>query len=98
MAGIVRLGDASTGHAHCYPSTTAISGSPNVYVNGRPVVCVGDSWATHGACKDHSPHSGTSSGGSSTVFCNGKPVCRAGDPISCGDTMSECSSDVFAGG
>lgn len=98
MPAVVRKGDMSAGHPHCYPPTPATGGSPNVLCNGIPVVRLGDSWATHGACPDHSPHGGTSSSGSSTVFCNGKPVCRVGDSISCGDTMAEGSGNVFAGG
>lgn len=98
MPSVVRIGDISTGHPHCYPPTPAISGSNNVFVNGIAVNRVGDSWATHGACPDHSPHSGVSASGSSTVFCNNLSICRVGDSISCGDTMASGSPNVFAGG
>lgn len=98
MPAVVREGDMSTGHPHCYPPTPANSGSPNVFINGIPAIRLNDSWETHGACPLHSPHSGSSSSGSSTVFCNGKPLCRVGDSISCGDTMAEGSPNVFAGG
>ena len=98
MPAVVRIGDMSTGHPHCYPATPAVGGSSNVLINGKGAVRVGDAWQTHGACPDHSPHSGTSSSGSSSVFCNGKALCRIGDSISCGDTMAEGSPNVFAGG
>jgi uncharacterized Zn-binding protein involved in type VI secretion len=98
MPAVVRVGDMSAGHPHCYPPTPAVSGSPDVFVNGKAAVRVGDSWATHGACPVHSPHSGSSSSGSSSVFVNGKALCRVGDSISCGDTMAQGSPNVFAGG
>jgi len=98
MPAVVRLGDVSTGHPHCYPSRPNIEGSPNVFVNGKPVHRLGDAWAEHGACPVHSPHDGVASSGSATVFVNGKAICRIGDSISCGDTMAEGSPNVFAGG
>ena len=98
MPAVVRVGDMSTGHPHCYPPTPASSGSPNVFINGIPAIRLSDPWVTHGACPVHRPHSGSSSSGSSTVFCNGKPLCRVGDSISCGDAMAEGSPNVFAGG
>jgi uncharacterized Zn-binding protein involved in type VI secretion len=42
------------------------------------------------------PHPG-SAASSATVFIEGKPVHRNGDAISCGDTASNGSHDVFAG-
>lgn len=98
MPPVVRLGDISAGHPHCYPPRPNIEGSPNVFVNGKAVHRLSDAWAVHGACPDHSPHGGAASSGSSTVFVNGRPVCRIGDAISCGDTMAEGSPNVFAGG
>ena len=70
MPGAVRLSDMSTGHPHCYPATPAVGASQNVIVNGRGQNRVGDAWQTHGACEDHSPHSGTSSSGSQNVIVN----------------------------
>lgn len=98
MPAVVRLGDNSTGHPHCYPARPSTSGSPNVFINGRAAHRLGDSWAVHGACPDHSPHGGAASSGSTTVFVNGQPLCRVGDAISCGDTMASGSPNVFAGG
>lgn len=98
MLGAVRKNDMSAGHPHCYPPTPAVGCSPNVFVNGRGSVRVGDAWQTHGACDVHAPHSGSSSSGSRSVFVNGKAKCRIGDAISCGDTMAEGSGNVIVGG
>lgn len=95
MPAVVRIGDNSTGH-ECYPPMSATTGSPDVFVNGRPVVRVGDYWNSH-ACPSTPPHDGTASAGSSSVFVNGKAIMRVGDAISCGDTAGKGSPDVFAG-
>nr|DAL27908.1 MAG TPA_asm: Baseplate wedge protein [Caudoviricetes sp.] len=36
--------------------------------------------------------------GSASVFINGKAAGRVGDPVSCGGTVAEGSSNVFIGG
>lgn len=97
MPAVVRLGDISTGHAHCYPARPNTQASDNVIVNDRGVHRLGDAWAIHGACVAHSPHSGSANSGSNTVFVNGKPICRIGDSISCGDSMATGSNNVLAG-
>lgn len=97
MPGIVRLGDTSTGHAHCYPARPNTEASGDVMVNGLGAHRVGDAWAAHGACKDHSPHGGSAASGSGTVFVNGRPICRIGDAVSCGDAMATGSNNVIAG-
>lgn len=98
MPAVVRFGDVSIGHPHCYPSRPNTEASSNVFVNSKGTHRLGDAWAVHGACPDHSPHGGAASSGSSSVYVNGRPVCRIGDAISCGDTMAQGSGDVFAGG
>jgi len=96
MPRVIRKGvDDSAGHG-CYPPRSADEGSPNVFVNGIPVVRVGDHYPTH-CCPGGPCHDGVASGGSSSVFVNGKPVHRNGDAISCGDTASNGSPNVFAG-
>lgn len=91
---VVRLGDLSCGH-DCFPPRPNDEGSPNVFVNSKPVHRVGDHWVTH--CCGPKCHDGTASSGSGSVYVNGKPICRVGDAISCGDTMCEGSPNVFAG-
>lgn len=90
MSAAVRLGDSCTGHG-CFPPRPSTSASPNVHVNGVPVVRVDDSWAVHccGSC-----HSGVSATGSPNVHANGKARCRVGDQVSCGSTMAEGSPNV----
>jgi uncharacterized Zn-binding protein involved in type VI secretion len=93
-APVIRKGvDNSRGH--CYEPRPANTGSPNVYVNGIPVVRVGDHYPTH-SC-GNSSHDGDASQGAPNVYVNGKAIHRAGDSISCGDTASGGSPNVFVG-
>lgn len=96
MGGVVRMGDNSTSDPCGAPPRPPTSSSPNVYANGKSTVRVGDSWALHSCPRSH-PHGAVSSGGSSSVFVNGKPMVRQGDPISCGSSANQCSSNVFSG-
>ncbi|WP_303229403.1 PAAR domain-containing protein [uncultured Dialister sp.] len=96
MSNATRLGDKDTGHDSCAP-TALVSGSPNVFINGKPAGRVGDTYAPHG-CNVHPSHSGHVSSGSGSVFINGKPAARVGDPVSCGGTVAEGSGNVFIGG
>ena len=68
------------GHDSC-PPTPAASGEPLVTVNGSPVMCLQNSFASHG-CKSHSPHTPVIAQGSSVVSINGKPVSFDGASIS----------------
>ncbi len=97
---IVRMGtDICSGHPAgptYFPPRPAITGSPDVFVEGLPVVRMGlDTWAPH--TNIISVHPGTGVGGSPTVFCNGAPVMRVGDPIDCGSVAALGSSTVFCG-
>lgn len=96
MAKATRLGDKDTGHDAC-PPTTLVTGSPDVFINGKAAGRVGDSYAPHG-CINHPSHSGTIASGSSSVFINGKAAGRVGDPVSCGGSVAEGSSNVNIGG
>lgn len=85
MPGIVRVGDVhagicSHGIPDCCPHGvvgTYITGSNNVFINGRAVVRVGDP-VVH-SC----PHCGVGAAatGSGTVFVNGVAVHRVGDGV-----------------
>ncbi|MCX7999773.1 MAG: hypothetical protein N3A69_12625 [Leptospiraceae bacterium] len=46
MPEVVRLVDKSCGHG-CWPPRPNDEGSPNVFVNSRPVHRLGDHWETH---------------------------------------------------
>lgn len=75
-----------------------MAGSPDVFINGRPAVRVGDP-GIHAACCG--PNTWTAAKGSSTVFINGRPAHRLGDTDThCGGVgqMIEGSPDVDIGG
>ncbi|MCZ6678715.1 MAG: PAAR domain-containing protein, partial [Candidatus Poribacteria bacterium] len=97
-----RLGDKSqcASDAHGCPACPhptvgpAIQGSPDVLVNFRPAVRVGDK-GLHAACCG--PNMWTATKGSSTVIINGKGAHRMGDADAhCGGsgTLIEGSNDV----
>lgn len=101
-----RLGDKSfcPADAHGCPACPhivigpAVGGSPNVMVNGRPALRVGDP-GIHAACCG--PNTWSAAAGSGTVRINGKGAHRVGDRDShCGGTgqMIEGSPNVFVGG
>jgi len=106
MPGQGRLGDKSQTPADSHgclscPHTAvgpAVSGSPDVNVNGRPALRVGDS-GVHAACCG--PNTWTAQSGSGTVFINGKPAHRMNDVDQhCGGVgkLIEGSTDVIVGG
>ncbi|MEE9358526.1 PAAR domain-containing protein [Candidatus Vondammii sp. HM_W22] len=59
MPKVTRKGDTGSGHG-CFPSSSAIEGSSNVFINGQPVVRVGDAFAAHGCavCPPPRPRGG----------------------------------------
>ncbi|WP_245578269.1 PAAR domain-containing protein [Desulfomicrobium escambiense] len=78
-------------------SGPAVSGSPDVVINGRPVLRLGDQ-GKHSTCCG--PNTWTAAMGSEDVLVNGKPLVRLGDTTKhCGGTgrMIEASSDVDIG-
>ncbi|MDR0475539.1 MAG: PAAR domain-containing protein [Treponema sp.] len=103
MAGVARVGDQHSGicghGAPCCPHSVSgpiVSGSGNVFANGRAVARLGDS-VTH-SC----PHCGTGviSSASGVVFANGIGVARLGDAVTYpggSGTIVSASGDVFAG-
>lgn len=101
-----RLGDRSNvpvdahGCPACPHNCTGpgIIGSPNVLVNGRPALRVGD-MGVHMACCG--PNIWTATKGSATVFINNMPAHRKGDmDTHCGGVgrMIEGSTNVMTGG
>lgn len=93
MAGIARVGDISTGHDGFSPRPI-ITGSNNVFLNGLPVVRLGDVWQNH--CSNSSCHTCIQATGSFTTFVNGRPVARIGDATGCGDILATGSINVFS--
>lgn len=93
-----RKGDIGSGHGCHFPPTLATGGSPNVFVNGRPLMREGDSYAPHPCVVGHAPpHGRALAAGSASVFVNGKPAGRQGDAIDCGGAAQTASGDVFIG-
>ena len=101
-----RLGDKALvpADAHGCPACPhtatgpAISGSPNVVVNGRPAIRVDDP-GIHAACCG--PNKWNAKTGSSSVFVNGRAAHRLGDMVKhCGGmgTTIEGSANVLVGG
>ena len=106
MPGMGRLGDKSfaPADAHGCPACPhpvigpAVTGSPNVLVNGRPALRVTDQ-GIHAACCG--PNMWNAIIGSATVFINYLPAHRMGDTdMHCGGvgTLVEGSLDVIVGG
>lgn len=87
-----RLGDASVCGTHHAPGRTA-QGSPNVLINGRPALRVGDTGVAHGgtgfAC----------AAGARAVLINGSRLHRTTDSVShCGrGALAAGSPDVLVG-
>lgn len=88
MLPTARLFDLSTGHGSCPPRPNS-SASSNVFVNGRPVHRMLDSWVVH--CT----HGGTTLGGNSTILVNGRIKARVTSPIDCGEVIATGSANVL---
>jgi uncharacterized Zn-binding protein involved in type VI secretion len=89
MAGlkpVARLGDTGT------HGGAIITGSPNVWVNGRPVARVGDIYA----CPFHGLNPIIK--GSNRTWANQLELARIGDPTACGATIATGSENTFDGG
>lgn len=99
MPAICRVGDICSGH-DCFPPRPIISGSTNVFLDGRGVARKGDSLAIHCKPCGKNPrcHPSTIARGSPSVFVNGIPVARIGDPIACGSVCATASPTVGGGG
>ena len=93
-----RRTDIGSGHSCHFPPTLATGGSPNVFVNNKPLMRVGDAYVPHGCPVCPEPvHGRKLAAGSSTVFINGKPAGRIGDAIDCGGQAQTGSANVFIG-
>lgn len=93
-----RRGDIGSGHGCHFPPTPASGGSPDVYVNDRNLMRVGDAYIPHPCVAGHSgPHGRSLAAGSASVFVNGMPAGRIGDAIGCGGSASTGSGNVYIG-
>ena len=99
MPAATRKGDSCSGH-ECFPPRSSTSGSPNVFVNGKPWHRQGDGWEVHTCTHPkvpHGSHGSSLASGSSSVFVNGMQAGRVGDPVACGSSVASGSDNVFAG-
>jgi uncharacterized Zn-binding protein involved in type VI secretion len=92
MGSIARVGDTTSGH-DCHPPQTLVSGSSNVFVNGKPACRQGDPVSSH-TCGNNT-HSGVVAGGSGTIKINGIPAAIIGSAISCGGVIAKGSDNTF---
>ncbi|MFE8115715.1 RHS repeat-associated core domain-containing protein [Brenneria goodwinii] len=90
----VRNSIASDGAANMTPKGKILTGSPNVFINGRPAAIATDSQVP---CSDHSPTQQIAEG-SSRVYINGLPAARVGDKVNCGAGIMTGSANVIIGG
>lgn len=79
---------------HCYEPVVFIEGSPDVFVNSKPIVRKGDRIPVH--CCGGDCHDGRALGCSSNVFANSKPIQVRTNGLDCGDKSCNGSPDVFA--
>lgn len=84
MPKVVRVGDPGS------HGGSVVTGSPNVYANGKKVARVGDTYA----CPIHGPNPIVS--GSPDAYANGVKVARVGDSTACGATLVDGSPDTYA--
>ena len=87
----------TTGHGGWHPTVT-LSGSSNVFFEGKPALMQGVVCAPHTKRKSPTHPAPTILGGSGTVKINGLAATRIGDAVDCGDTIAEGISSVFIGG
>jgi len=94
-AGGAGIGEVIGSLSLCTSNTGNITtGSPDVYINGRPAVRATLSVAL---CAKHVPPPLVAEG-SSSVYINGMPASRVGDHTTCGAKINAGSSNVFIGG
>jgi uncharacterized Zn-binding protein involved in type VI secretion len=98
MPAITRLGDKTTGHG-CFPPTSMIT-TPvaKTYFNGKLAGVVNSNckWAAH-VCgiTTHNSDQRYPTSGASKTYIEGSLVARIADPIACGDTIAQGSSNSF---
>ncbi|WP_230960409.1 RHS repeat-associated core domain-containing protein [Burkholderia pseudomultivorans] len=88
--GLKSLGEA-VGKMFSSQSGNIITGSTNVYVNGKPAAYATLSGV---ACSKHNPVPLVAQG-STNIFINNRPAARKDDKITCGATIGDGSNDTF---
>ncbi|UWS32697.1 RHS repeat-associated core domain-containing protein [Erwinia pyrifoliae] len=93
-ATAARDGMAAAGAASLSASGQILTGSPDVFINGKPAAIATVSQA---GCDKDGP-SMQMAQGSDRVFINGQPASRVGDKTNCGATVMAGSPSVHIGG
>lgn len=93
-ATAARDGIADAGAGSLTPKGNIVTGSPNVFINGKPAALATNSQV---ACSDDGP-SMQMAQGSDKVSINGQPASRVGDKTNCDAQVMEGSPNVFIGG
>lgn len=92
-SAILSLGEA-IGKMFSSPSGAIVTGSANVFINGKPAAYATLSGT---ACDKHNPVPLVAQG-STNVFINGRPAARKDDKITCGAAIGDGSHDTFIHG
>lgn len=99
---ISTIGNMTTGEnvgCQMFP-TPIMKGSPNVFVNGKPVATVGSKVLSHFCFIGNTLISHTNrviTSGSPTVSVNGQAVAHIGSLVDCTDTVASGSPNVSVG-
>ncbi|MEB6334755.1 RHS repeat-associated core domain-containing protein [Serratia rhizosphaerae] len=94
LATQARDGIAAAGAGSLSPKGTILTGSGNVFINGKPAAIA---TVSRVACEDDGP-SMQMAQGSDKVFINGYPAVRSGDKTNCDAQVMAGSPDVRIGG
>lgn len=96
MPAAARQGDSGVPHCSSFVIAT---GSPNVFINGRPAASVGDISTSH--LMPASPvcvaHVATITSGSPRVLVNGRPMATLGSVLAGCTVVATGSPNVIAG-
>jgi len=96
VIGDVTLGTPE-GATPTAPNPLLSGGLKNVFVENSPVVLIGDSFTPH-AIGSAAAHDVTTKKGSTTVYINGALIYTANGALSCADTVSPGTSNVWVEG
>jgi uncharacterized Zn-binding protein involved in type VI secretion len=98
MSAVAKVGDLETSFV---TTPVIVTGSPDVFINGRPVAREGDFTGTFKKKQGRSIVTLTSQlltpSGEQTVFINGKPIAQIGTPGTNGTKVVTGSENVFIG-
>ncbi|WP_172731733.1 RHS repeat-associated core domain-containing protein [Pluralibacter gergoviae] len=94
LATAARDGIAEAGAGSLSPSGVILTGSPNVFINGKPAAIA---TVSRVECDQDGPAMQMAQG-SDSVFINGQPASRIGDKTNCDAQVMEGSPNVRIGG